>query len=69
MSDSIDPKSGLTPDEETVMSHLVNAWNAWLGIDACITQDEMDQFRKAIHQAQEVLAGRVVRRTYPKYWR
>lgn len=61
-------ESGLTPEEQKVMAGLINAWNAWIAIDAAITSDELEEFRAAIHRAQHVLAFRAVRRQWPNYW-
>jgi hypothetical protein len=68
MSEQIDTKSGLTPAEERVMALLVKAWNTFYGMDDVITQDEMQRFKDAIHQAQQVFADRALHRAYPEYW-
>lgn len=59
--------SGLTGQELIVMNCLVDAWNA--ALELSLTNDERHVFTQAIHQAQQVLAMRVVRRDHPHYWR
>jgi hypothetical protein len=68
VSEQIDPKSGLTPAEEKVSALLVKAWNTFYAMDSVITQDEMQRFKDAIHQAQQVFADRALARAYPAYW-
>lgn len=63
------PESGLTPEEQQVMDALVEAWNRFKAIDEFISLDEQRDFNQAIHAAQQVLMGRIVRRLYPEYWR
>lgn len=60
--------SGLTPAEERIMDHLVDAWNEFTGfID--VPRDDLDDFRFALHTMQRILAGRIVSRLYSDYWR
>lgn len=61
--------TGLTTEEQKVMDALVLASNEWHKLPEAIAQDEMRDFIQAIHTAQMVLAGRIVRRAYPDYWR
>lgn len=60
--------SGLTDDERQVMDHVVAAWNAFARLPEC-RDEHLAQVRHAVHQVQQVLALRVVRRQYPEYWR
>lgn len=60
-------ESGLTPQEQEVMDALVRAWEAYQKIAE--RSDETQEFIRAIHTAQFVLAGRGMRRLFPKYWR
>lgn len=68
MSESINPASGLTSDEQRIVALLVNAWNAFYALDSAITPEEMQRFREAIHQAEQVFADRALHRAYPDYW-
>lgn len=60
--------SGLTKAEQEVMDNLVNAWNAFVELRG-VSDDDVDDFRRAIHEGQRILASRVVARLYPEYWR
>jgi hypothetical protein len=62
------PPSGLTPDEQRVMDALVTAVLAFNDLEAAITPDEMRAFVEGIHQCQNVLGMRVVRRDHPDFW-
>lgn len=61
-------KSGLTAEEEAVSDALVDAWNRFMAIRDAINTEEQAAFRRAIHDAQNVLMCRVVRRLFPDYW-
>lgn len=58
--------SGLTDEEEHIMTHLVEAWNSLL----LLTEhpDELVAFREGIHVCQSVLAKRALWRVLPRYW-
>jgi hypothetical protein len=68
MSEQIDPESGLTSAEKKVAALLVKTWNTFYAMDSSITPDEMQRFKDAIHQAQQVFADRALARAYPTYW-
>lgn len=58
---------GLSSEEDKIMSLLVDAWNLFLALPT--DGVEVDEFRQAIHDAQDCLGRRVLRRLYPDYWR
>ena len=58
---------GLTGQEEAVMNALIRAWNQFLELEQSHPDDLVD-FKDAIHEAQRILAMRVVRRDHPDYW-
>lgn len=49
------------------MNALVAAWAHFQ--DLAVNQDDKDDFRRAIHEAQRILAGRIAVREYTDYWR
>jgi hypothetical protein len=61
-------ESGLTSDEQAVMDRLVDAWNLFVQMERT-HKDELREFADAIHRLQDMLALRIVRRSYPIYWR
>ena len=61
------PHQGLTPDEIKVLNLLGEAWNEYVKLDAK-HPDDNDDFRRAIHQAQQLIAIRVARRVDPVIW-
>lgn len=62
--------SGMTEQEERVMAGLADAWAVFGDLpDGTLLPTERDDFARAIHQAQQILALRVVRREHPEYWR
>lgn len=60
-------KSGLTPDEELVMDHLIDAWQAYLKLPKQHPND-IQEFAARLHDLQARIAIRIVRRDYPQYW-
>lgn len=67
--DQIHQPSGLTKPETEIMDHLVEAWNLFVELnDVSPDQPDFIDFQRAIHQGQRILAGRVVARTFPRYW-
>lgn len=56
----IGEKMVLSKHEEEVIKHLINAWNAFVGLRV-IEQDDADEFRRAIHLAQMLVMSRPVR--------
>lgn len=64
----VHPESGLTPDEQAVMDHLVAAWSGFAALPHTQAADDLADFRRAIHEAQRILARRVIGREFPDYW-
>jgi hypothetical protein len=60
-------KSPLTPNEEEIMNHLVDAWNKFIDLQE-MHPDEINDFKDAIHKAQRILSMRTLRRDYPDYY-
>ena len=60
--------SGLSREEEEVMDLLVAAYNKFISLEYSNSTD-LKEFAEAIHLQQGILALRIVRRVYPKYWR
>ena len=58
---------GLTPQEEAVMDHLVDAWNEFVSLPGTTTEERL-QFMRGIHAAQNVIALRLLSRLFPGYW-
>lgn len=52
---------GLSKAEAKCMDSLVAAWNSFLPLGER-NKDDMDDFRRAIHECQRILAMRIVRR-------
>jgi len=59
--------SGFTEDEEKCMQYLMDAYGVFIEMERQ-HPDEMRDFVDAIHSLQNLLAVRVIRRVYPKYW-
>ena len=49
--------AALTKQEQEVMDHLAQAWNAFLNLHKR-HPDEVPDFRKAIHEAQRIILSR-----------
>jgi hypothetical protein len=62
-------EGGLTDDETAVMKKLVGAWNEFCLLNDSISPQEQQKFADGIHTCQDVLAYRVLHRTYPDFWR
>lgn len=60
---------GLSYDEARVMESLVVAWNRFVGFSGSISPEDQEAFAAGIHQCQNVLQARVIRRLYPDFWR
>jgi hypothetical protein len=58
-------KDGLTEQEGKVMDNLVNAWNEFTKLEKT-HPSETNDFMNAIHQCQNTLCMRILRRDYPK---
>jgi hypothetical protein len=61
----------LTPEEWEVLNHLASAWNAYLRLPKpdpllhgapILVDDDLADFRKAIHDAQRIIQARPARR-------
>ena len=59
--------SGLTDQELTVMNRVCEGYSEWLKLEMT-HPSEMQDFVNNIHNIQSILAMRVMRRNYPKYW-
>ncbi len=59
--------SGLTMDELIISEHLVEAWNGFCKLDKQHPNENTD-FMNGIHQLQNILGMRIVRREYSNYW-
>ena len=58
---------GLTENELEVLRLLGEAWNTFVALDRK-HPDDNDEFRHAIHAAQQMVALRVARRVNPGVW-
>lgn len=56
-------ESLLTEDEQKVVNHLAEAWNAYVKIGKLHPSDT-DDFAKAIHDAQKIIMWRPMLREY-----
>lgn len=63
----IDARSGLTESEQLVVNHLSQAWNAFMALRPG-NMDDIDDFRRAIHDGQRIIQSRALARQYPRYW-
>ena len=59
---------GLTNGERSVLDATAKAWNAWCDLLGREMHDD-DEFMRAIHAAQQMIALRVARRVDPDVWR
>lgn len=61
-------KPGLTADEKLCLTHLADAWTIF---DHMLSKhpDDDNEFRKAIHDAQKLIALRVARRVDTNVWK
>lgn len=60
--------SGLTEAEQRVVDLLAEAWNAFMHVPVA-DADAITDFRRAIHEAQRIIACRAMAREHPEYWR
>lgn len=58
---------GLTPDEQSVMDKILDAYNAFCKLDRQHPNEGRD-FTDGIHKLQSIMALRIARRVYPKGW-
>jgi hypothetical protein len=56
-----------TQEEQSVLDHLVTAWNEYLQLDVQ-HPNERDEFLRAMNQCQNLIAIRVARRADPATW-
>jgi hypothetical protein len=61
------PEDGLNQEEQLVLDCLIDAWNGFVGLPE-LHPDHTADFRRAIHEAQRILAMRIVIREYPSTW-
>lgn len=59
--------NGLDESEQEIMNHLTSAFNGFSKLKPT-HPDEKNDFRYAIHLAQNLLAMRALRRTLPDGW-
>jgi hypothetical protein len=67
MNEIIPKISGLTKQEIKVMGKICEALSEWIKLEKQHPNETQD-FVNAIHSIQYLLAMRVIRRGYPKYW-
>lgn len=60
--------NGLTDDEKAVLGNLLNSWDSFISLGKS-TEDDIQEFRDAIHRCQQLIALRVARRVNPEVWR
>jgi len=58
---------GLTEQEGKVMDSLIDAWNEFNKLSVEHPSDNLD-FANAIHQCQQIMGMRILRREHPKGW-
>lgn len=59
----------LSAQEKVVLGHLADAWNEWCKLPkATRREDDNEEFCRAIHAAQSLVALRVARRVDPGVW-
>ena len=62
-------ENGFTPQEQEAKDSLVDAWNCFISLDPQRPDDDdIVQFRFAIHTCQKILGALVLRREYPEEW-
>lgn len=60
--------AGLTAQEDVIMDHLTEAWNQFTDLTSRdvnklnLIRDDIQDFRRAIHECQRILSMRVVAR-------
>lgn len=59
---------GLTEQESKVLALTAECWNSWCSLTASSISDN-EEFMRAIHMAQGLIALRVARRVDPGVWR
>jgi hypothetical protein len=56
-----------TWEERTVLGHLAEAWNLFIAMPQSHPSDK-DEFMRAVHAAQNIIASRVAQRADPETW-
>jgi hypothetical protein len=64
----LDQPVGLTEQERHTLTLTADCWNSWCSLPARDAADN-DEFMRAIHAAQHLIALRVARRADPDVWR
>lgn len=57
--------NGLMPEENEILDLTVEVWNKFAGLEVQHPSD-LDDFYRAIHDIQRIVAMRVLRREYPE---
>ena len=60
--------NSLTADEKRLLRMTGEVWNTWCELPGR-SSDDNDEFQRAIHAAQHLIALRVARRVDPEIWR
>lgn len=63
----IDVVSGMTPEEQKISDHIVEAWNGFVKLKQT-HPDDLNDFKDAAHTMQRILGTRILRRDYPDFW-
>ena len=45
-------------NERAVVDKLAEAWNLFMGLDTKINRDDLDDFRRSIHECQRIVMSR-----------
>ena len=59
--------SGLTIEEEEIMNHTIEIWNRFVKLSVQHPSD-IQELQSAVHQIQQLIAIRSLRRNNPDYW-
>jgi len=57
-----------TKSERFIMDKTIDIWNEFIGMET-MHQTEKTEMMTAIHQIQSIMSHRVMKRTYPTYFR
>lgn len=60
--------AGMTADEAECMYHITQSWAVYLSLPEQHSADK-DEFYRAIHQLQDLMAIRTARRDHPAFWK
>lgn len=64
----INPETGLTPEEDHVLTIVSDLWGAWMALPVQHPND-LGDICNAVHTVQQLLAIRIARRAFPTTWR